>query len=1203
MHFQRLRLSGFKSFVDPTEFRIEPGLTGIVGPNGCGKSNLLEALRWVMGATSAKAMRAGGMDDVIFAGTSDRSSRNHAEVVLTIDNHDRRAPAAFNDHLVLEVSRRIDRGEGSTYRVNGREVRARDVQLLFADASTGANSPALVRQGQISELIAAKPQNRRMILEEAAGVSGLHSRRHEAELRLRAAEANMARIDDLVRELESAAGRLRRDVRQAERYKRISAEIRTLQNAVLYARWADARDALERIEAEASQAAKAVEDSARATAAAAVAAAKAEEAIRPLRDEEMASAAVLHRLAVEKDRLDQEAQRIEAEELRLKQTLSRIELDRARETQIVDDATRALERLSGEIEALRAEVAAAPERLPELEAAWQAADAERAKADAEVERLSAAAAAEEARRDALNARLADAQNRLGRAQRALDMAKADRAAIGPLDNPAAQAAKAKLDAATETLNAARAALDAADAAQAEAAKAEAEARRAAREIEDQLGRLKTEARGLAQLVAQPGKSAFKPALESVAPERGYEAALAAALGDDLDAALDAKAPAYWGGGETASAKWPAGVKPLAALVDAPAALGPRLAFIGLVERADGDRLQAELQPGMRLVSREGDLWRWDGFVSRAEAPRPAAVRLAQKSRLAELEAEIETLTPKAAGSAGKLTAAQAALRAAEEAVRNARRGPPEAERAVSAARQEVERHGQEAARRDARAQSLDETIARFMVELAETEQALAATQREVEAAPQGEDFTPQLSAAREAAGKAREAASGARAAYDLERRERETRERRLESLERDAGDWTRRSAHAGERIDNLARERETATAALEAQRDAPKALEAKTERLLDELTQAEARRAKAADAMASAEAARAHADRDARAAEQAASAARESRAALAARLEGARERLAEMAANIRESARMEPDALGESLADQAAQLAHGAQNIEARLYQLEREREAIGPVNLRADEESAEYGERLKTLKEERGDLSGAISKLRQGIDELNAEGRDRLLAAFEVINEHFKALFQALFDGGQAELRLVESDDPLEAGLEIYACPPGKRMATMSLMSGGEQALTATALIFGVFLAQPSPVCVLDEVDAPLDAGLEILARPPGKKPQTMTLLSGGEQALTAMALIFAVFLTNPSPICVLDEVDAPLDDANVERFCDLLDRMTRETDTRYLIVTHNAVTMSRMHRLYGVTMIEKGVSRLVSVDLGGAETLLAAE
>jgi chromosome segregation protein len=251
LHFQRLRLSGFKSFVEPTEFRIEPGLTGVVGPNGCGKSNLLEALRWVMGANSAKAMRGAGMDDVIFAGSGGRPGRNHAEVTLTIDNADDTAPAAFGRPPVLEVVRRIDRGAGSTYRVNGKEVRARDVQLLFADASTGANSPALVRQGQISELIAAKPQNRRLILEEAAGVAGLHTRRHEAELKVRAAESNLERLDDVARELESSLGRLKREARQAERYKRLAAQIRVLQGALLHARWSEAREALERIDAEA----------------------------------------------------------------------------------------------------------------------------------------------------------------------------------------------------------------------------------------------------------------------------------------------------------------------------------------------------------------------------------------------------------------------------------------------------------------------------------------------------------------------------------------------------------------------------------------------------------------------------------------------------------------------------------------------------------------------------------------------------------------------------------------------------------------------------------------------------------------------------------------------------------------------------------------------------------------------------------------
>src|SRR5580693_3098436 len=254
MHFQRLRLTGFKSFVEPTDFRIEPGLTGVVGPNGCGKSNLLEALRWVMGANSAKAMRGAGMDDVIFAGSGGRPGRNRAEVTLTIDNADYAAPAALGRHPVLEVVRRIDRGEGSTYRVNGKEVRARDVQLLFADASTGANSPALVRQGQISELIAARPQNRRLILEEAAGVAGLHTRRHEAELKVRGAEANLLRLDDVARELDASFGRLKREARQAERYKKLASQIRALQGAVLHARWAEAAEALSRVDEEAMSA-------------------------------------------------------------------------------------------------------------------------------------------------------------------------------------------------------------------------------------------------------------------------------------------------------------------------------------------------------------------------------------------------------------------------------------------------------------------------------------------------------------------------------------------------------------------------------------------------------------------------------------------------------------------------------------------------------------------------------------------------------------------------------------------------------------------------------------------------------------------------------------------------------------------------------------------------------------------------------------
>ena len=1147
MQFQKLRLSGFKSFVEPTEFRIEPGLTGVVGPNGCGKSNLLEALRWVMGANSAKAMRAGGMDDVIFAGSGGRPSRNHAEVCLTIDNSDRTAPAQFANDPVLEVVRRIDRGAGSTYRVNGRELRARDVQLLFADASTGANSPALVRQGQISELIAARPQNRRMILEEAAGVSGLHTRRHEAELRLRAAEANLARLEDVAREMDQALGRLKREARQAEKFKRVSAEIRALQGALHFARWRDAGEGLARARLDAEAAEQAVELATRQAAVAQTAALAADAGLPALREEAQVAGAILHRVAIEADRLEREAEQAKAEVDRLAGEIERIGRDQARETQIAQDAGVALSRLAAELAELEGEVAAAPERLPQL--TQEAAQAEQARvaADAQVEALASQAAAREAQQRAAEQRLADAEQRLARTGRALDAAKADRAALGAETPPQAAQAQSRFDAALAALKQARADLAAAETAQSAAAQAETAARDLARKAEDRLGRLKTEARGLAQLTQPAAKNPYPPALDKVSPQAGYEAALAAALGDDLNAALDPKAPAYWAGHEAVAAPaWPAGVTPLADVIQAPPALAARLALTGLVDRAAGSGLQAALPVGARIVSREGDLWRWDGFTSRAEAPRPAAVRLEQRRRLADLEAEIERLGPEASQAAAAHRAAVDRLRAADEALRAARRGPEAVERAVGAAREEVERHAREIARRDARAQSLDETIARFDAERAEAQDTADQARTAAEALPPLDADAEPLRQARLAAAAAREAAAVARAALDLETRVRSGRAGRLERLRRDHDDWRRRAEGGAKRLEQLALEQAKAAPALAAAREAPRGLETRRADMLDQLSAAQARQAKANDALAAAETARAGADRAAMAAESAAGQAREQRAAAGARLEAAHGRLAEIAAALREAVRMEPEALGRMLSDDAVAVPADPSGVEQHLIALQRDRDAIGAVNLRAEEEAAEYEGRLHTLRSERADLSGAIARLREGIETLNAEGRDRLLAAFDVINGHFQSLFQALFGGGQADLRLIESDDPLEAGLEIYACPPGKRMATMSLMSGGEQALTAAALIFGVFLA-------------------------------------------------------NPAPICVLDEVDAPLDDANVDRFCNMLTEMCARTSTRFIAITHNPVTMARMDRLMGVTMPERGVSQLVSVDLRQAEALAA--
>ena len=1171
MQFQRLRLSGFKSFVEPTELRIEPGLTAVVGPNGCGKSNLLEALRWVMGANSAKAMRADGMDDVIFGGTDARPARSRAEVLLQIDNSNRTAPARFNDQTTIEVVRRIDRGSGSTYRINGREVRARDVQLLFADASTGANSPALVRQGQISELIGAKPSNRRRILEEAAGVSGLHTRRHEADLRLKAAEANLERMDDIAAELEASHGRLRREARQAERYKRLAAEIRSLQGASLLARYREAERGAEAAIREQAGAETLVAESAREVARLTTEAAAASEAVKPLRDEEMVAAAVLQRLGIDRDRLEREAAQAAAEVERLKAELARIAADRARELQARDDAAGALARLERELKEVEAAIAAAPERTPELKSRLDEASKARADADAAVERLAAEAAADAARRQAQRARLVEvetqdraaarradeASQRLDRTRRALATAEAERSAASvPAAEPAA--AKAALEAATAEFAGARSLVEAAETDRTKALAAEVLSRDAARTAEDALRKLRAEATGIDAALEGGTPSAYPKALDGVRPEAGFEAAVAAALGEDLDAALDTRAPSYWGGAEARLPLWPTGVAPLSDQVEAPPALAARLAMVGVIDGEASAGLLASLPTGARLVSKAGDLWRWDGFVSRATAPRPAAKRLAQKARRETLGKEIAAGEPDAATLTETHRAAQDRVKAAEDALRAARRGPEAAERALTHARETHERHAREEARREARLQSITETCARFAQEVSEAEAALKVAETERDTANALLEKTRAdapaaaaidacaLTAARQGTAAAREAETAARAAFDNETRAREGRLRRRDGLNRDIGDWRNRLATAASRLEALDRDSSRTDQALSAAREAPERLSERTSAMLDQVSTAESRRKVAADALALAETHSAEMDRAVRAAEHAAGQARERRAAEAVRVEAATERLASTLDQLRQATRLEPDALEQALGASATAVPADADGLDAHLARLERERDALGAVNLRADEEVGEVAQRLETMRAERADLTQAIARLRGGIEELNGEGRERMMAAFDKINASFKTLFATLFEGGEAELRLVESDDPLEAGLEIYACPPGKRLAAMSLMSGGEQALTATALIFAVFLA-------------------------------------------------------NPAPICVLDEVDAPLDDANVDRFCKMLDEMRRLTGTRFIAITHNPVTMSRMDRLYGVTMAERGVSQLVSVDLRQAEALAA--
>ena len=1151
MKFSRLRLLGFKSFVEPGEFVIERGLTGIVGPNGCGKSNLVEALRWVMGESSYKNMRASGMDDVIFSGSGTRPARNTAEVTLFLDNSDRTAPAAFNDADELQVSRRIEREAGSVYRINGKDARAKDVQLLFADQSTGARSPSMVGQGRIGELIQAKPQARRALLEEAAGISGLHTRRHEAELRLRAAEQNLERLDDVVRELEGQIESLKRQARQASRFKNLSADIRKAEATLLHLRWTLAKTQ----EAEAQSALAAATSVVGERAAAQMNSAK-EQAVGAhrlpeLRDAEAAAAAAYQRLSIARSQIEEEAERIRTRHAEFNRRLQQLDADIAREEQMVGDNADILKRLDDEEAALRHEGSSSLEREATTREALDTASATLKVSEEALERLTAERAEAVATRNQLERRLQETGERRGRLEKQLATLEAETAEIAARMSSLADPAEKKLlaDAAQAALEKAEAAAGPTEEAVTGARGAETAARPPLQEARAELARIETEARTLAKIINAASGDLFPAVLEQISVDRGFETALGAALGEDLDAALDHAAPVHWGETDlpTGDPALPEGVRSLADLVRVPRQLARRLAQIGIVDAADGRRLQLQLQPGQRLVSKEGALWRWDGLTASADAPTAAAQRLAQKNRLVELDAEAVAATLRVRDAESKLAAAEAMVRekvASEAAARQAWR---DAQRSVGEARDALARAEKAAGELAGRRTALDEARTRISDDLREANSAFAEAETLLQTAPDLGDLRERLEKLMGQVSRERTVLADARAVHEGLKREAETRARRLATIGTDRQAWVVRAENAATQIASLGARRIEAAAEVEKLAEAPDEIDAKRRALLTQLTEAETLRKAAADRLQVAESRQAELDKAATAAIQSLSESREQRARAEERLSAADERRREAEARIQETLNTPPHLALRQAGLEADDPMPDMGEVDRRLERLKIERERLGAVNLRAEDEQRELSERLEAIVSEREDIIDAIRKLRQAIQSLNREGRERLLAAYEVVNGHFQKLFSHLFGGGTAELQLIESDDPLEAGLEI-------------------------------------------------------LARPPGKKPQTMTLLSGGEQALTAMALIFAVFLTNPAPICVLDEVDAPLDDHNVERFCNLMDEMASSTETRFLIITHNPITMARMNRLFGVTMVEQGVSQLVSVDLGTAEQMREA-
>ncbi|MER9633717.1 chromosome segregation protein SMC [Mesorhizobium sp. M0228] len=1151
MKFSRLRLLGFKSFVEPGEFVIERGLTGIVGPNGCGKSNLVEALRWVMGESSYKNMRASGMDDVIFSGSGTRPARNTAEVTLFLDNSDRTAPSAFNDADELQVSRRIEREAGSLYRINGKEARAKDVQLLFADQSTGARSPSMVGQGRIGELIQAKPQARRALLEEAAGISGLHTRRHEAELRLKAAEQNLERLDDVVGELESQIESLKRQARQASRFKNLSADIRKAEATLLHLRWTLAKTQEGEARSALAIATALVGDRAAAQMAAAREQGINAHRLPDLRDAEAAAAAAFQRLSIAKAQIEEEAGRIRARQAELDRRLQQLDGDLAREERMVRDNADILERLAAEEAALNVENAGAAEREASTRAAFEQAASTLASSEAKLASLTAERAEAAASRNQIERTLRDTAERRDRFARQL--ADVDRELSEIVSRVAGLPAPAEkrllVERAQARLEGAERSAIATEQAVAEARASESAARPPVQDAKAELARIETEARTLAKILNAASGDLFPSVLEQISVERGYETALGAALGEDLDVPLDRSAPVHWGQSEIqpGDVALPERIKSLASVVRAPAQLARRLAQIGIVDAADGRKLQTLLAPGQRLVSREGALWRWDGFTASADAPTAAAQRLAQKNRLAELDAEAVHATRILREAEQALAQAEQALAQASEAERNARQAGRDAQHGLDAARNtlaEAEKAGGELSSRRA---ALDEARARIVDSHEETAAAFVEAEMLLQDAPDLGDLQLQLEQSAANVARDRAALADARAVHAGLRREAEARARRLDAIGAERRNWVERAENASTQIAALGERKAEAEAEREQLADAPDEIDGKRRALLSQLAEAESLRKAAGDRLQEAENRQSELDKAATAAIQSLAEARETRVRAEERLTAADERRLEVEARIQETLNTPPHLVIRHTGLEPDSPMPEMAEIERQLDRLKVERERLGAVNLRAEEEQKELSDRLETIVSERDDIIEAIRKLRQAIHSLNREGRERLLAAFEVVNGHFQRLFSHLFGGGTAELQLIESDDPLEAGLEI-------------------------------------------------------LARPPGKKPQTMTLLSGGEQALTAMSLIFAVFLTNPAPICVLDEVDAPLDDHNVERFCNLMDEMAATTETRFVIITHNPITMARMDRLFGVTMAEQGVSQLVSVDLQAAEAMREA-
>lgn len=1139
MKFQSVRISGFKSFLEPTEIQMNMGLTGVVGPNGCGKSNIVEAIKWIMGENSARQMRGDGMDDVIFSGTNERPSRNFAEVSIKLDNSEKKAPAIFNHYDEIEITRKIEREKGSVYRVNGKQVRARDIQLIFADNGTGARSSGIVGQGRIAQIIDSNPEDRRVILEEAANIKGLHSRRHEAELKLKGASDNLDRLSDIEQTYKEQLIELEKQGRKAARYRSVGERIRKAEATLFFNLMNNAKKEANDLDIQLKNANENVSQGQIKVAEHIKSQLHLANKIPDLKKDEAEKAATLQTLNITKIKLDEEKSSAQNALQNIINQINLINNDIARESEIKEDAKKSLSTLLTEEKNLKEDsenfstkITKATDLVKKLRSISDAADDKLSTITSEIYSIKSDKSDLEKRINNLKQKIEVTQNQLANFNIEDDKNrfKLDKEKIINLK---------KLIQENNQLN---------DGYKVELEKLEKLETRLIEEKNTavfEFNKVNLEFDSLSTLLGRDTLNS-NTLEKTIGNINNLEEAIGSVLGETLLAPIlsddqSTENTTYWRDDfKTISpASLPESVIPIVTKITKSSILDTALKGVGIVNNKEiAFKLQKKLTFGQALTTPSGGLWRWDGFVQPQGVQNSYSERLQQIARLRLLQNKLPSLEENQSLSEKRL----------DECFNNIKKYKDDLSN-LQVKLSSLISESNQLELQNTKVESKLLSSEALIKELKNTERMSLEELSELEKEFNNSVNLPSLLAeelkVRNNADQSRNELTDAMAAEQRIKSEESFQSRNLIQLGHQKENWKVREEEAKTRLISLEERLKTSQDEKNRLSTLPESFEKKEVELNIKIEEAISNRNIAADQLVKNETSLNDADKQVREAEKVVSTLREEMIKIEALLNLSKAKIQNIEERVFEKLKIKSTELNKFInTKEEDQPIKSIEILEKTLQRLLNERETLGAVNLRAEDEMNEMLNKIEVMSKERVDLEEAIAKLRSGIFELNKEGRQRLKESFEEVNENFKQLFQKLFGGGNAELRLVGNEDPLQAGLEVLASPPGKKM-------------------------------------------------------QLLSLLSGGEQALTAISLIFSVFLCNPAPICILDEVDAPLDDTNVGRFCDLLNQIVDETNTYFMVITHHRLTMAKMDRLFGVTMEQKGISKLVSVDLEQASRI----